>query len=185
MAQDSLSKEDKRLFHEAMKGVTPLKSKDTQIQKAKKEDKPQLHSLHRNKHYKENIPTEPFEPKLSDNYLNTIRKDTILSYRQPCLSYKLFNRLKRGQIPIEDTLDLHGMSVDAARLTLCQFIKKQITNRSKTVLIIHGKAPKSPIPLLKCHLECWLRQIPQILGFHSAPNNQGGTGALVVMLKSK
>ena len=36
---------------------------------------------------------------------------------------------------------------------------------------------------MKSHVAHWLKQIPDILAYHSAPDFKGGTGALCIILK--
>ena len=48
--------------------------------------------------------------------------------------------------------------------------------------IIHGKGIDS---ILKTCVNGWLRQIPEVLAFCSAPAAQGGNGAVLVLLKKR
>ena len=51
--------------------------------------------------------------------------------------------------------------------------------------VTHGKAVRldGKRPMIKSHVNTWLRQHPQVLGFTSCQARHGGTGALYVMLK--
>jgi DNA-nicking Smr family endonuclease len=53
------------------------------------------------------------------------------------------------------------------------------------VRIIHGKGLSSAgkLPVLKGKVDAWLRQMDAVLAFCSARRNDGGTGALYVLLK--
>ena len=54
----------------------------------------------------------------------------------------------------------------------------------RTVMIVHGKGERSnPPALMKSYVTTWLEQISDVLCFHSAQRQHGGTGALYVMLK--
>ena len=48
------------------------------------------------------------------------------------------------------------------------------------IKIVHGKGPEA---ILKTYVNGWLRQHRDVLAFVSAPDNQGGTGAVLVLLK--
>jgi DNA-nicking Smr family endonuclease len=55
----------------------------------------------------------------------------------------------------------------------------------RTVIILHGKGDRNPdkVATIKSHLAVWLPQIEEVLAFHSAQKQHGGTGAVYVMLK--
>ncbi|HMH19585.1 MAG TPA: Smr/MutS family protein, partial [Burkholderiales bacterium] len=51
---------------------------------------------------------------------------------------------------------------------------------------VHGKGLRSPRrePVLKGKVQQWLAQRDEVLAFCQAPGNQGGSGALLVLLKA-
>jgi DNA-nicking Smr family endonuclease len=52
------------------------------------------------------------------------------------------------------------------------------------VLIIHGKGGYDGGPsLLKSQVNHWLKQMPEVLAYHSAVRQHGGLGAVYVLLK--
>jgi DNA-nicking Smr family endonuclease len=53
------------------------------------------------------------------------------------------------------------------------------------VIILHGKGDRNPdkIALLKSHLAIWLPQLEQVMAFHSAQPQHGGSGAVYIMLR--
>jgi len=62
------------------------------------------------------------------------------------------------------------------------------TPRSATAKPVSTACPKAARvdgkrPMIKSHVNTWLRQHPQVLGFTSCLPRHGGTGALYVMLK--
>ncbi|MDR2406204.1 MAG: Smr/MutS family protein [Deltaproteobacteria bacterium] len=102
---------------------------------------------------------------------------------------KLTRSLKEGALPIEDRLDLHGHSLEAARQALSKFISVSSFFGKKTVLIIHGRGLRSPDknPVLKSNLENLLLKShikKYILAFCSARPCDGGTGASYVLLRN-
>jgi DNA-nicking Smr family endonuclease len=53
------------------------------------------------------------------------------------------------------------------------------------VRVTHGKAVRldGKRPMIKSHVNTWLRQHSQVLGFTSCQAKHGGAGAVYVMLK--
>ncbi|OGT50108.1 MAG: hypothetical protein A3E82_02215 [Gammaproteobacteria bacterium RIFCSPHIGHO2_12_FULL_38_11] len=112
----------------------------------------------------------------------------ILSYSKPGLQHKKFSRLKQGKLPIEATLDLHEHTVDQAIVATELFLQRCKQRRFKNVCIIHGKgnyaSSSNNKPILKNFINNYLRHHPLVIAFHSAKNYQGGTGAVIIIIKS-
>ena len=62
---------------------------------------------------------------------------------------------------------------------------KLLKRGRQVVRIIHGKAHsnKDRQQTLKSHTNHWLKQMPDVLAFCSAPSAGGGTGSVLVLLK--
>ena len=88
--------------------------------------------------------------------------------------------------PVEDELDLHGLTVADARALLVRFLARCARNGTRCVRIIHGKGLRSPNrePVLKVKVAGWLAQRSDVLAFREAAPNEGGSGAVVVLLKA-
>jgi DNA-nicking Smr family endonuclease len=101
------------------------------------------------------------------------------------IQHKIKRKLRRGQIPYQATLDLHGMTSAEASKTLAQFIASCQQQDLRCVLVIHGKGygSEETKPVLKNMLNQWLRNSPLVAGFCSATPKDGGTGAAYVLLK--
>jgi len=94
-------------------------------------------------------------------------------------------RLKRGQFPLGDQLDLHHMTTETGHIALLEFIAGAQNAKLQCVRIIHGKGLRSVNgPRLK--LMAWqvLRDHPQVLAFSTCKPSDGGSGAVDVLLKS-
>lgn len=130
---------------------------------------------------------ESFEYALSDfaGEINTSTSDEVLSFRGNGIQQRLFKKLRHGQIPVEARLDLHGLTVEPAREILSHFITDCLSQQYMCVIIVHGKGSRGDLPVLKTMLNHWLKQIPDILAYSSAQPQDGGTGALYVLLKNK
>ncbi len=108
-----------------------------------------------------------------------------LFFKREGVQQQIMRKLRRGKYAIESELDLHGMTVSIAKKELDGFLSRcQSTNR-RCIRIIHGKGHGSvnKIPVLKNKLNKWLQKYDSILAFCSAPPNDGGTGAVYVLLK--
>lgn len=108
----------------------------------------------------------------------------VLSYRREALSTRAFHRLKRGQFSVQDELDLHGATALQAESLLRRFLAEAHAHDHGCVRVIHGKGQRSDsdAPVLKNLVDRILRQRSDVMGFHSAPPTQGGTGAVLVLL---
>ena len=101
-------------------------------------------------------------------------------------------RLRKGQMPIDATLDLHGMTQDQAHHALQNFVQNAHRTEKRCLLIITGKGQKNRDPLapksgvLYNQVPRWLEEPPLsniILKSHRARPQHGGEGALYVLLK--
>ncbi len=94
-------------------------------------------------------------------------------------------KLQRGHWPIEATLDLHGLNREQARLQLVDFLRRCTARQVQCARIIHGRGLSSPQgePVLKQMTRHWLRQHADVLAFVEARPEDGGAGAVVVLLR--
>jgi DNA-nicking Smr family endonuclease len=108
-----------------------------------------------------------------------------LSFQRAGVRTQVVRRLRRGLIPIEDELDLHGLSQAAARHQLAQFLAYSRNAGRRCVRIVHGKGYRSGVrgPVLKTAVDLWLRRHLDVMAFTSARTIDGGTGAVYVLLR--
>jgi DNA-nicking Smr family endonuclease len=97
-------------------------------------------------------------------------------------------RLKRGQIPVQDHIDLHGLTQKEAETRVREFLVRSQGRGLQCVLIVHGRGLNSPdsIPVLKERLPVWLNRGPArkiVKAFSSARPYDGGTGAIYVLMR--
>jgi DNA-nicking Smr family endonuclease len=109
-----------------------------------------------------------------------------LSFQRVGVRTQVVRRLRRGLIPIEDELDLHGLSQSAARYQLAEFLAYSRNSGRRCVRIVHGKGYRSGArgPVLKAAVDLWLRRHLDVMAFTSARAIDGGTGAVYVLLRT-
>lgn len=103
----------------------------------------------------------------------------------PQLDARTEQRLRRGQLPIEGTLDLHGMTQAEAHERLDGFIKRAYARKKRCLLVITGKG-RSGEGVLRQRLPQWLALPPLreiVLKIQPAAPEHGGTGACYIYLK--
>lgn len=108
-----------------------------------------------------------------------------LYHARPGVQKRVLRRLRRGQYSVGGELDLHHMSAEVARQALESFLAEAGEKALTCVKVIHGKGLRSKPdgPVLKRLVDHWLRRHPRVLAFASAKANDGGTGAVYVLLK--
>jgi DNA-nicking Smr family endonuclease len=94
--------------------------------------------------------------------------------------------LQRGRVRVEAALDLHGLTVEAARRRLQQFLDEALSEGLRCVRVVHGKGLRSgPAgPVLKSLVHAVLRSVEDVAAFNDAPPGDGGSGATIVLLRS-
>ena len=88
-------------------------------------------------------------------------------------------------MPIEDRLDLHGLTQEQARKEVKAFIGSAVLNNLRHVLIITGKG-RDGHGVLREKVPEWLKDSPlcfQINAISYAQPKDGGKGALYIRLK--
>lgn len=173
--------DDKVLFMQAMNGVCPLKHEKS-VNHTQKTNPKDPTTLFRRANAQGG--DEKTQTNLSDMQalLNPVASEAFLSHKHPTLQNKVFEQLKQGKLRWYDALDLHGSSIDEARDAVQAIIANALKHGETVVKIVHGKGTDA---ILKTCVNGWLRQIPEVMAFVSAPANDGGNGAVLVLIKKK
>ena len=102
------------------------------------------------------------------------------------LGSDVLERLRRGHWAIQGEIDLHRLNRSEARDTLADFLAGARSNGWRCVRVIHGKGLGSPNrePVLKNTIRRWLTQRDEVLAYCEPPHHGGGSGAVLVLLKS-
>jgi DNA-nicking Smr family endonuclease len=111
--------------------------------------------------------------------------DPTLSYAKDGVGPDVVKKLRKRHWPVQDELDLHGMTRDIARGQLGDFVRRSVRRGVRCVRIIHGVGYGSPNgePVLRSVVHSWLVQLDEVVAFCVANRADGGNGALVVLLK--
>jgi len=169
----TIDDDSKQIFLKAMADVKPLDAhhkNKIQIKPIKKTTKQPIKHKH-----------SFSEPVLNKNEfidVMPLAAELILSLQKQS-SNKRFNELKKGLIAIEARLDLHKYSCAQASSHVIDFIRECSKRSLSCALIIHGKGQG----LVKGVTESILSRSADVLAFHSATAQDGGTGAVYVLFK--
>ena len=171
--------DDVALFRAAIGDVTPIPP--THTPPAKPQPRPRARMRERDEHEA----LSQFQRLLREN-IDVLEAVDTLRYRREHVPSRVLQRLAQGRYAAQDELDLHGVEARIAEDLLRQFIKHAQHHGYGCVRVIHGKGRNSDsgVPVLKNLVDRVLRQRADVLAFHSAPSAQGGTGAVLVLLRA-
>ncbi|MGQ0503982.1 MAG: Smr/MutS family protein [Myxococcaceae bacterium] len=172
--------EDDALFLDAMSGVAPLTQRPSETRREVPLPRPvddEAESL-----------AELAELVVGQGELDLVGTQTHLEGGAPGLDKRVLKALRRGEYPLQARLDLHGLNRVEAKTAVEQFIVGSRREGKRCVLLIHGKGLSSQdqVPVIKEQLRGWLNQgkiAKSVLAFASARPQDGGTGALYVLLR--
>ncbi|OAL78492.1 DNA mismatch repair protein MutS [Acinetobacter sp. ANC 4779] len=172
--------DDFDLFQKSMQGVKKMDTSN--IAPVEKNKKKKMDAQTLAKRASATGPMQIDNAELSDTQamLNPVASQATLSYRIGTLQHKVFEDLKAGNLRWFEAVDLHGCTVEDARSAVLQIIQMAKDENQNVIKIVHGKGPEA---ILKTYVNGWLRQHRDVLAFVSAPEKQGGTGAVLVLLK--
>ncbi|PIR31765.1 MAG: hypothetical protein COV36_07055 [Alphaproteobacteria bacterium CG11_big_fil_rev_8_21_14_0_20_44_7] len=114
----------------------------------------------------------------------TTQKLTVGEINQ--MDKRSFEKMRKGQMPIEAKIDLHGHAAEEARFALYDFIEAAQITGKRCVLVITGKGSISGKAVIRSSLPDWLNDSlirDKILSFSETQPRHGGAGAFYVMLR--
>ena len=117
-------------------------------------------------------------PLSADDALETGEE---LSYLRDGMAQETLRKLQRGHWAIQDGVDLHGLTRGQATATVVDFLNHCLARGLRCVRIVHGKG----LGILKAKLRKWLPLREEVLAYCQAPANDGGSGAILVLLKAR
>lgn len=170
--------DDATLFRAAVAGAKPLKKGRAQPPKTRKPAPvPRSRIADERAVLEESLAAPPEDAD--------VESGEVSSYAAAGVQHAVLRKLKRGQYRCEAEVDLHGLTRDRAHADLLLFLKNAHAVGMRCVRIIHGKGlgSGSKGPVIKRSLGKWLRR-DEVLAWATAPGNQGGSGATLVLLRA-
>ena len=178
--------DDDKLFRQQIDGVVPLKKTDRGLVK-----KPTVNTDQKSYLRQAAVTNQVVDEQLqgfdsvSDDYVEMVRPLDILSFKRPGIQDGVFRKFRLGKYTIEGRLDLHRKTVAEARIEVLGFVREAMSYDMRTIMILHGKGERNieQPAKLKSYVAKWLKEMPDVMAYHSAQKQHGGTGAVYVLLK--
>ena len=178
MADDDTT-DDTSLFQEAVKGARPLKTAPQHV--IKTYPKPIAKHFMRDE-------KQALIDSLSDDFYpaHELESGEELLYLRTGQSPSILGKLRRGFWVVQAQIDLHGLISDEARVYVADFLNSCKKRNIRCVRIVHGKGLGSHNrePVLKHKLRSWLMQRDEVIAYAQAKPEDGGSGAVIVLLKA-
>ncbi len=108
-----------------------------------------------------------------------------VEWANPKYNRELIRDLREGKFAVQDCIDLHGLVLEAAEEVLRDFLAEARLRGYHCIKIIHGRGLRSQKgPVLKNAVITLLSSCyrKQVIGFTSARKNDGGLGAIYVLI---
>ncbi len=175
MKKKKLSPEDSLLFRQTIGVVNPIET-NTLLLKTTEKPKPipknkQIHLADKLQQQRESVAEQ-------------LSAEDTFSFLAPGVQKNVLKKMRQGYFGADGQLDLHGLTSVQARHQLLHFLHTCVEEGCRCVHIIHGKGYRSENnqPILKNHVNNWLRQHNDVQAFCSASPKEGGAGAVLVLL---
>lgn len=172
-------------FLDAMTDVAPLK-RERRVDLDRRSGRAKDSSLEHRRQAATRL-VGPDRNPLSDSAIQPLDAWFVLEFRRAGVQHGVFRKLKQGRYEAQSRLDLHRMTAELARRDIFDFIEESYRLGLRCVLVIHGKGDSKPdrerSSILKGCVDHWLRELDNVLAFHSAQPQHGGTGAVYVLLR--
>lgn len=169
---------ESQLFREAVGEVTPVKAEFVEPERGRVAPIPHQRIRDEGQVMADSLYSDEYDPLVWDT-------DEDGFFARPGLSRANARRLRRGQFAIAATLDMHGLTSERAQATLSAFLREARERSALCVRVIHGKGLRSQRgeAVLKVRVARWLRQREDVLAYCTARPEDGGSGALYVLLR--
>ena len=131
---------------------------------------------------------QALKDSLSDNYYpaHELESGEELLYLRTGQSPDVLSKLRRGFWVVQAQIDLHGLISDEAREYVAEFLSSCKKKNIRCIRIVHGKGlgSRNREPVLKHKLRNWLMQKDEVIAYAQAKPEDGGSGAVIVLLKA-
>jgi len=172
---------DTESFRAAMKAVRPLKADDRHREPAPRP------ALFKSPQSRNELPTAQSGIHAESSFKSLVAD--AAQQAQPLirdgLPRKYLRQLGGRHCPVEDSFDLHGMKESTAAKALSRFLNESLQQDLACIRVVHGKGLRSEgLPVLKLMSWQQLWQHPEVLALKPSAPADGGSGAVLVMLRS-
>jgi DNA-nicking Smr family endonuclease len=131
---------------------------------------------------------QALKDSLSDDFYpaHELESGEELLYLRAGQSPDVLSKLRRGFWVVQSQIDLHGLISDEAREYVAEFLGGCKKRNIRCVRIVHGKGlgSRNREPVLKHKLRNWLMQKDEVIAYAQAKPEDGGSGAVIVLLKA-
>ncbi len=192
-ARPDTPEDDALAMHRLFAGVEPLDRSRGRLPRQPIERSPQVEKLSKKAEDAARLDAEAVHEHLRNLVEGRARFEVEddgvrVAGRRIDVPHDALRRLRRGLLPIDARVDLHGSTAREARTQLEQFLRTMRTRGERCVLVIHGKGEHSPdgTGVLRGEISAWLSQGPaseHVAAFATATGGDGGEGAVYVLLR--
>lgn len=179
LKEPAMQKEDSDIFREAVGDVVPLPETGARLLPSRSKASPLAEQMRR--------AAAEAKPGTADDNPLTLPTDIILcdphdigGEKKNGVQEGVYRKLRLGHYTVQDSIDLHRLSLKDARVQVHVFLKTAHQHGLRTLLVTHGKGTTA---VLKSHTWHWLAEHPLVLAWHSAPAKLGGAGATLVLIR--
>jgi DNA-nicking Smr family endonuclease len=182
------TEEDKSLFLSQVTEAKPLKGQNKMAQYSQEALKEQTKlTLREVKKRQRSFGKESeHHARFQESSAQQVTSHETILFHQKGIRLQDIAKLKKGAFSNQAQLDLHGYTSEEAHRILYEFINHAHQEKLRYVRVVHGKGYNSEdqYPVIKNLVNQMLRTLPTVLAFCSAPEKEGGAGAVNIFLKN-
>ncbi|CAM3697566.1 DNA endonuclease SmrA [Parendozoicomonas haliclonae] len=171
---------DSDLFFSEMSDVKPLAKTRNLAETGNKKENTPGQQLRREAAQEELIDPNPLSLELRKR----LQPHDFLFWKESGVQEGVWKKLRLGKYATDAHLALHVLTVKEARQQLHEFLQDCREQNIRTVLVVHGRGENSePKATIKSYTRQWLEEHDNVLAFHTALRQHGGTSAVYVLIR--
>ena len=181
----SLDPVDRAWLRQSLRDVAPLKKRGQSMVMTRPAASAEL--LEQRRRHAVGAPANaPALPQASDQYVSVQGESNDLRHLRQGCGPDVLRDLEKNRWPIESSLDLHGSDLEQARERLDNFLRSCLEHGVRCVRIVHGTGygSRNGEPVLRHAVRRWLTQLPTVLAYMECAPNEGGQGAVKLVLQA-
>jgi DNA-nicking Smr family endonuclease len=193
MAREDIKDEERKIWRHFTRDVTPLRPEPVDI----RESGERIFSPHKQRdgegassqnHLSQQTSSDNNQPSTHRDHLSN-GLSALAKGAHKDVDARTLRRFRRGKMPIDGMLDLHGMGKLQASHYFMSYMQQAQKHGKRVILVItgHGLArPSAPKGILREALQDWVNwpeNRSKIITFDQAPAHLGGQGAYLILLR--